>query len=367
MPTRSLIRCFLAPLMVNIVDSMHVASVPRPQELKKAREELVGYPIVIENRTRDAHFGYLPVASAFNEHELTANVASRLVRYEVVETGGIGDRLEVIATLLSIATQLKAMLAFPSPQQALEYGNTSAVWWDEYVITQPKFAPLNQVDCLPEVTTFTITNKTSFEEMLSSDHPVLSNPNQPLCIRIQQHYFKLKNSPLFERLAETGGAGVSMWTSNKVALLAKQVKTELTSASGNYNALHVRLGDGAGPACEDAEHLAETVLNMTQGSPPYAQQPWFLMSDGSEQFFADMHHAMSRRGIALIAETDLATTEAITDDYLIASALECVFGASDVALITDQDIGHWCMPEETDAVNRRPINCSDAPYPVSGL
>lgn len=357
---------FLAPALLALQGPVQVASKVLPPPAQALEAAAGGYPIAFDGlATNVAPVG--PSGPSFlDEADLIAGYPRRLLRYEVTEHAGLGDRLTVIATLLSIATEFNAWLAFPDPKDALgaSHGNSSAFWWDEYVVTRPVFAPADKVECAPYATTFNITNKADFDRLVQSEDELLHHQDAPICIRLQEHYFTLMENDVFRNLVDKGAPAVSMWTSNKVATLARRVKTELKTA--RYNAMHVRLGDKATPLCSTATHVAESAYEICQANPEYAEEPWFLMSDGEAQFFEDMHVAMREKGFPLITERDLTALDSITDNFLVFSALECIFAAADIALMTYKNLGHRCMPEAEHAVTPRFIDCRGGPPPSSG-
>lgn len=353
-------RGFVAPVVSALMMSVQVASRTVTTQ-HKARDSLAGFPISFSHLPTNVQRDSIPPQSAAElsaEHEDPTRPL-RLVRYEVDEHAGIGDRLSVMAELLSIATSFQAVLAFPSPRSSLGivHGNTSALWWDDYVVTYPSFRNKDETHCAHGATTFNITSKTDFEELMTSDAGPLYNVAKPLCIRLQEHYFNLKLSVAFTDFALTGAPFVSVWTSNKVTMLASKIKGELMRSSLHYNAMHVRLADKYNEVCASAQHVADTAYNLTQDHPEYADEPWFLMSDGKKEFFTRMHKAMASKGLILITESDLQTTKEITDNYLQFVALECVFAASDLALNTYKEIGHRCLPEGIHSVNPKFIDC----------
>lgn len=335
----------------------------------KARGTQVGFPIVFDNLPTNVQMMAAPVpafpadkAERLSSQERTDPSlvgTSRLLRYEIAEHAGIGDRLAVITTLLAIATGFQATLAFPSPTESLgrTHGNTSAQWWDEYVVTEPKILDASTAHCVAGATAYNVTSKDEFESLLDAADSLLFHRTSPLCIRLQVHYFDFMKSQVINDLAIQGAPSVTVWTSSKVSTLAMQVKAELTLATDHFNAMHVRLGDKATPLCQSASRVTEAAYNMTQAHPEYAEEPWFLMSDGTLDFFNDMKDAMLDRGFTLLTEADLVALRAVKDNYLIYSALECVFSASDLALVTYKNIGHRCLPAETHAVNPKFIEC----------
>lgn len=351
MPSFTCSRSASVAAVFTLTRLVHVASVHH-----KARDTLVGFPIVFDNLPTNVQPSF-----SLNVLHGQTGTPERLMRYEVPEHAGIGDRVSVIATLIAIATEFKATLAFPSPMEALgaKHGNASASWWDAYIVTTPAFVPVEEVDCSPGAIEFNITSTEDFDSLLRSQDGPLNDEDTPVCIRLQEHFFALRHSEHFMGLAVKGGLAVSAWTSNKVALLSEQVKAELMQTAEHYNAMHIRLGDKATTTCESAVHVTDTANNMILEYAEYAEEPWFLMSDGDEGFFADMYDEMERGNLTLIAETDLETVKAVTDNYMRFSALECVFAAADLALITYKDIGHRCLPGVTHAVQPRFIDCKD--------
>jgi len=326
---------------------------------QKAWERTSGFPIVFDALPTNVQPNYFPAAP-----ELSSNIihftAERVLRYESTEHAGLGDRLSVMAGLLSVASAWNLTLAFPPPVESLGrvHGNTTAIWWDEYVVTEPKIMPLRKAPCTLLAVEYNITSKADFDKLLRGAHPALTDVQEPVCIHLQMRFFDIWRVPEFQDVAVQGAPMVSVWTSKKVALLSAQLKAEMPE---HYNAMHVRLGDKATSVCESALHVSEAAYNLTEKYPAYADEPWFLMSDGDEEFFADMRNTMLDRGFSLIDERELESAEEIEDNYMLFSALECAFAASDLALITFKDIGHRCMPEEQHAVTPKFIDCrSDA-------
>lgn len=352
-------RGLAAPMVFALATSVQVAAFTVTSQ-HKARDSPAGFPI---------SFGHLPTNLRRDFPAPTADTLSagredptrplRLVRYEMAEHAGIDDRIYVIAHLLSIATSFEAVLAFPGPQASLgtDHGNTTALWWDDYVVTYPEFLDEEETHCALGATTFNITSQADFEALTTSDAEPLHNVEKPLCIRLQEHYFMLEPSMAFTESALRGAPFVSVWTSNKVALLALKFKGELMKSSLHYNAMHVRLGDEYSEDCASAEHVTETAYNLTQDHPEYADEPWFLMSNGQEDFFTRMHWWMGEKGLLLITESDLQTAKEVNDNYLLYTALECVFAASDLALNTYKEIGHRCLPEGVHSVHPKFIAC----------
>lgn len=351
---------FLAPVVAALVTSVQVASVAVSKE-RTARLPGLGYPIAFDDLPTNVEVGPSPRDSALSAQHAPRPGPARLVRYEVREHAGIGDRLTVIARLLSLASAFKATLAFPRPVDALhvKHGITKALWWHDFVVTQPAFVPIDEEDCASEANSFNITSQADFESLLASADDPLHDEGQPLCLRLQEHYFTLMQSQAFKDSVMEGAPNVAVWTSHKVACLAREMRDELMQKAGHYNAMHIRLGDKATLICESTSHVADAVAGLNQDYRDFAQEPWFLMSDGNETFYAGMRAEMSERGVTLITEKDLATAAAVEDNYLRYSALECVFAASDLALISYKDIGHRCLPREDHPVKPRFIGCRE--------
>lgn len=353
-------RGFLAPVVLTLLRSVQVAAKvlnpPKSGELTPS----VGYPIAFDGLETNVRPDYSASKSqsVVAEVDQGAGYVFRALRYDIHDSAGLGDRLSVIARLLSIATAWNVRLAFPPPQDVLgkRHGNSSALWWDEYVVTEPRFVDSTQHQCAPGATTFNITSKEEFESLAASKHPDLVRADRHVCISLQEHYFTLMQSEVFKGLTQRGALGVSLWTSWKVATMARGVRHELAA---HFNAMHVRLGDKSTPKCSSPAHVTGAVINFTHNHPVYAKEPWFLMSDGGDEFFTGMRAAMREANFQFITERDLVTTRGIDDNFLVFSALECVFAGSDLALISFKDIGSRCMPDREHAVQPKYLDCRE--------
>lgn len=304
----------------------------------------------LQDETRKAFA--LPRQAKHEELEDSESFGRRPIRtiiYDVREHAGLSDRLWVIHSLLAVAHMSKAKLAFPSPDQSLgKHGNATAEWWDSYFAIDPPLLRLEDAECDPSAVPVIVSSEDEVAALANSG--TLSRFRQPLCVRFTVGYWDGRMSTAFKDTRERGLEHVRIWTSPFVASLVQRTIAEELLLQGDYNAVHIRLGDKATETCSDAHYVINSMLDSESSFPEYAHEPWLLMSDGDDDFFESMQEEAHARGVTLVTERELPTIQSEPDDFLRYLATLCLYGGSSVALRSAGScLGATCAPGNSHA------------------
>lgn len=324
-----------------------------------------GYPVYFDDLPVSTGPPAEPLAAGEGFELRADNTRSRRVIFYDVwnEHRGIDDRMSAIAKWLSFATQADANLAFPDPNSSLSdgHGISTANWWTDYYLTVPPLYRFKEVRCSQDAEEFNITNFSDLRTWPPRALHALHSKSMPLCIRLQVG--PATSDHATESMANfiaQGARRVSIWTSPKVTKLVREVQRELPRLSTSYNAIHVRLGDKlrrGGVLCNNATYVVERMERLCGMYPDYKDSPWLLMSDGDDAFFHRMNRRASRKGIRIVSEQDVKSLNAVEDNFLRYTALECLWGNSDIGLSTYKNIGGRCKMGPTHRGGGHLLNC----------
>lgn len=287
----------------------------------------------------------------------------RAIFHDIHDKAGINDRLFVLTRMLAFATEVKAVLGFPTPEQMLghRHGDTSAVNWTEYYVMQPKVHPLDGIQCEPGVDQVTIRKASELKTMPSWLKEDLMDTERPLCLRIKAKFSEIKvpkgqTSDIQDFMAR-GARHMAVWTSGKVVGLWKKTQRSNYFLRRPYNVVHVRLGDKATPACGTPTYIVGRVERMILQHGEHGYYPWVVMSDGDDDFFQQLVEAGRRRHIKFVTEKEMRPLDELEDNYLRYTVLECIFGGAQLALSNFKDHGRLCKVAPNHVVPTHFIGC----------
>jgi len=301
-------------------------------------------------------------ADASGEVQGLAKGMHRLIMYDVQDHAGLDDRIFVMMHMLSIATVVKATLAFPSPAQLLgrKHGDSLANWWDEYYFTDPPIHRFQDVQCSSDVKETVVTHAGFVDKLDAEVYGALMDTNKPLCLRVKIKYYSMIRGGKTELLINLGLPNVRIWTSNKVAHLMQEVIREVPQLNNDYNVAHLRLGDKQ-QSCVTATNVEHAIMNLTKAHPQGGRdKPWLVMSDGDEAFFSRLLNKARRDGVKLITEMDVKVLKQLKDNYLRYTVLSCFCGGADLQLWNYKQIGGRCNLKRSQSVASARFACRDS-------
>lgn len=293
----------------------------------------------------------------------TYKIFPRVILHDIHDKAGINDRLFVLTRMLAFATEVKAALGFPTPEQMLghRHGDTAASNWTEYYVLRPKVHPIDAIRCAPGIEQVTIRKASELKKMPSWLMETLMDTQRPLCLRIQAKYSEIRvpknETSDIQTLMERGARHMEVWTSGRVVKLLKQATRQNYILRRPYNVLHVRLGDKATPACSTPSYIVEKVEHMIAGNGEHGSHPWVVMSDGGDDFFQQLVEAGRKKHIKFITEKEMRPLHTLTDNYLRYTVLECIFGGAQLAMSNFKDHGKFCKFAPKHAVPTHLIGC----------
>lgn len=312
--------------------------------------KLAGYPVEINGLRSVEVNTAMEQLRRTKAPKFDGRPGSRVIIYDIEsERRGLDDRINAITKWLSFATQAGAAFAFPTPNSSLSegHGHSSAKWWTEYYVTVPPVYRFEDVACDPDATVFKITAFKDMSTWPARAKQALMNHSAPLCVRLQigpDTQDEREHTSVLT-LMDKGARLVNVWTSYKVAHVVQAVMKEVPAFRLSYNAAHVRLGDKlrrGGVLCSNTTYVVDHMQRTLSKYPVYGQSPWLLMSDGSADFFKEMKQQSHTHGFELISELDIKALTGLDDNFLRYCALECLWGASDVAVSTYKNLGGRC-------------------------
>lgn len=290
-------------------------------------------------------------------------IFSRVIFHDIHDKAGINDRLFVLTRMLAFATEVKAVLAFPTPDKMLgkRHGHTSALNWTDYFVTRPKVHAMDGVKCMPGVHEVAITDAKMLTAMPRWFSALLKDTSRPMCLRVKVKYAEIKvpkgNASDILEMTERGAGKMGVWTSGQVVEILKKAKRSNYILRNPYNVVHVRLGDKATRKCSTPSYIVESVEKFKSQHTEHGQYPWLVMSDGDDSFFQQLVTVGKKRRIKFITERELRPLYDLQDNYLRYTVLECIFGGAALALSNFKDHGRLCKVAPHHLVPTHFIGC----------
>lgn len=292
------------------------------------------------------------LAKANPHHIRASGDRPRVLYYNTDRGGGLSDRMWTFYNLLAIATSLHAALAVDSPQALLtkEHGDPlqAADWWDSYITTDPPLYKFKEVECdadyqirmSPDANVF-------FEKMTADMIEQLLDPEKPLCLTINFHYYELQDSLKSPNVAVAGSGilrdllrfgmeKVSFSPGNTVVSLANRAVLETPQLQQGYNMAHVRQGDKGAPECTSAANVVERMqrlMAIESHSLLASTKSWLVMSNGGKVFFDELSRC-ERGDISILTESDLPLLAGLKDNFLRYAILQHLYGGAQRVLYT---------------------------------